>query len=1042
MITLYNPNATKEEVLNTNGLGIVNALTAYVEETLNGDHLFTFTISSNDSRAKEINKYNILRVNSVEGYDVFRVSKIRKDLDLIECICKHITYDLEKNFVEDVHIVNNSGAAALNQILSNTQFNHSFTNYSDIAATSTLYLVRKNILAAILATNEDNTFINRFGGEVKRNQYEFSMLTKRGSNRGFKISYGKNLKGIEENIEEEEITRIMPLGRKGENANVVLMLPEKYIDSPLIANYPSPSVAILDLPDLRVDDQNTEEAIILKMREAVHKQFNDLRVDRPKVNFKVDFIELSKSNQYKDLKILEQIFLGDIVSINSLKLNIDIEARLIKYKYDCLQEKYVELEIGDYSKSEYSILNKLEDKITKKNKVEIDILKIAQTEASNLIKGALGGYVVKRENELLIMDTDNIATAKKVWRWNQNGLGYSSTGYNGTYGLAMTIDGHIVADFITSGVINANLIKAGTLSSLNGNTWINMKDGTFNFGDKISFDGSSFHIDLSQATIPVPEIEVGGRNLILGSDFLITTGEHYFGYAINNNYIKNQNVALSVDIDLNSVNSTEITGGRVGSEVAVTYSDGTKDYFGAWKNIQYGFIYNDKIRIKYVGKVQDKDISNIAIGIYIQKLNQGTAKVSKPKFELGTLCTDWTPAPEDLNATTTALSTKIEANATQIALKANQTDFNALGNKVTSAEAAITVNANNIANKVNRSDFDSLGNRVSTTESKISQTENEWKAAFEYSGASNIIPNPRPFRNTPQPLKGWNPWVGRLEMGSGTENDNGRTVDYGFWWRNDDGNQANKILSIDLNGYKFDVHKKYSIAINIYSQHNRQVLFQISNDNSSHIVGNHRDSLNGDNFKVIASTFTPSEVGATPVFMIVDEGSGQNNFYIEWAVIVQSEIAPKVYVPNDSTFHEGHTSIDRDGVHITNGALFVTNANGETIIDGSHHTFGNISWHNGNIVLRAGDKSATAEVTHNLGYTPPFVAQWLGTDGAAMSDPRIDYDNDSGELVSRCFCWADTQKVYLQIRRIHPLTGSDTWTMYYRLWIQDDGNKY
>ena len=77
------------------------------------------------------------------------------------------------------------------------------------------------------------------------------------------------------------------------------------------------------------------------------------------------------------------------------------------------------------------------------------------------------------------MDTKDINTATKVWRFNSGGLGYSSTGYNGEYGLAMTIDGQIVADFITTGVLNANLIKTGVLSSIDGSITINLANGEF-----------------------------------------------------------------------------------------------------------------------------------------------------------------------------------------------------------------------------------------------------------------------------------------------------------------------------------------------------------------------------------------------------------------------------------------------------------------------------------------------------------------------------------------------------------------------------------
>lgn len=94
--------------------------------------------------------------------------------------------------------------------------------------------------------------------------------------------------------------------------------------------------------------------------------------------------------------------------------------------------------------------------------------------ATNLITGATGGHVLihrdgqtGKPDEVLIMDTESIDTAVKVWRWNMGGLGYSRTGYAGPYILAMTQDGEISADFITTGVLDASVIQAGTIRSQN-----------------------------------------------------------------------------------------------------------------------------------------------------------------------------------------------------------------------------------------------------------------------------------------------------------------------------------------------------------------------------------------------------------------------------------------------------------------------------------------------------------------------------------------------------------------------------------------------
>ncbi len=108
----------------------------------------------------------------------------------------------------------------------------------------------------------------------------------------------------------------------------------------------------------------------------------------------------------------------------------------------------------------------------------IPYIQKAVQSATEQITGNRGGYVVWHSTtpggvpeEILIMDTPDIKTATKVWRWNKAGLGYSSTGYNGPYGTAITQDGAIVADFITTGQLTASIIKSGILQSLDGDVF-------------------------------------------------------------------------------------------------------------------------------------------------------------------------------------------------------------------------------------------------------------------------------------------------------------------------------------------------------------------------------------------------------------------------------------------------------------------------------------------------------------------------------------------------------------------------------------------
>ena len=147
------------------------------------------------------------------------------------------------------------------------------------------------------------------------------------------------------------------------------------------------------------------------------------------------------------------------------------------------------------------------DSVTNPTSVFQQIMQSAIANSTALITGNKGGYVVLHDtdsdgipDEILIMNTPSIETATKVWRWNSSGLGYSKNGYNGNYGLAMTIDGSIVADFITTGSLTANLIKAGVLTDMAGKFSLDMTNGTLSMEDG-SFKGSVSASTISGSTI-------------------------------------------------------------------------------------------------------------------------------------------------------------------------------------------------------------------------------------------------------------------------------------------------------------------------------------------------------------------------------------------------------------------------------------------------------------------------------------------------------------------------------------------------------------
>lgn len=444
-----------ETNFDNNGLGfLTDVLSAIVIDELNGNYELVMEYVLKGNLSEYLKKENIIKCKVADGtYQLFRITSEKTTFTKIKISAKHIFYDLINNFLEDTYPKNKSGQTFLQHILDSTNFETNFTAFSDITSLKSARYVRINPVEAIMG-DIDNSMVNLFGGELKRDNFTINFLSRVGENNGVKLLIGKNITGINISIDITEMaTRVMPQGFDG------LLLPELYVDSPLINSYPSPKIMKIEFDSIKYDPEDesayhTLEEAYQALRDKVNEQYS-LGLDKPKININVDWVELSKTNEYKQYANLETVRLGD--TITAELLDITYQARIISTQYNVLQDRITNFQIGTLLPTIATQMNKIERKVEEVNPTSI--LDAARQNATSLITTALGGYIYKTQSELYIMDSPDPETAQKVWRWNINGLGYSNTGINGTYGIAMTMDGSIVADFITTGTLNTNVIQ-------------------------------------------------------------------------------------------------------------------------------------------------------------------------------------------------------------------------------------------------------------------------------------------------------------------------------------------------------------------------------------------------------------------------------------------------------------------------------------------------------------------------------------------------------------------------------------------------------
>ena len=200
------------------------------------DYEYNLDLTHKLDETKKWEKLKEDRIIKVNG-QLFRIKHITKTLNEIKVFAEHLFFDLQNNFIEDTNIVDKNGLVAIEQLLQNTNYTHPFTGSSNITTIASSRMVRKNVVSALIGSDE-NSFINRWGGEIDMDWLSFNIDDRIGQDRGYKIAYGKNLIGLNAKFDMTNVvTRIRPVGFDG-----IELSDNKYVDSPLINNYAMPII--------------------------------------------------------------------------------------------------------------------------------------------------------------------------------------------------------------------------------------------------------------------------------------------------------------------------------------------------------------------------------------------------------------------------------------------------------------------------------------------------------------------------------------------------------------------------------------------------------------------------------------------------------------------------------------------------------------------------------------------------------------------------------------------------------------------------------
>lgn len=355
MISVFSKTAKTEKELAGVGYPILDrwAKSATLKAALNGEQHITVTIPHKAEGVKRDlipSEFDILKIQDMEDEDdYYRIGKPRYTLNSTILTAEHISYDLIDNIIEDINIVGLDGQQAMDRISQGTQYSHPFLLRSNIRHTANIRMVRMNPMQALIG-NADNTFINRYGGELRRRRFTLTINDRIGVDRTEVIRSKKNLNGFERDIDIDSIvTRIMP---KAENG---ILLPEKYVDSPLIGNYPHPKIRVIEYKtgyegEFKELPNSEKQAVYQKLRQFAKAEFKN-GIDKPRATYKVSFVPLSKTKEYESYRFMEAINLGDKVGVYEESYDVYIEARVVEIEWDILNKKYISITLGSFQDS-------------------------------------------------------------------------------------------------------------------------------------------------------------------------------------------------------------------------------------------------------------------------------------------------------------------------------------------------------------------------------------------------------------------------------------------------------------------------------------------------------------------------------------------------------------------------------------------------------------------------------------------------------------------------------------------------------------------
>ncbi len=483
---LYESNETK---FKSNGIGRIHPLSCLVTEERNGQFELEMEVSMEDQHFSDLQEGRILYALHDETGDKqpFEIYKISRPLNgKVTVYAWHLAYRTSKITV--MPFTADSCASALAGLKAHAVGDCPFDFWTDKDTKGNYELSTPQTLRSRLAGSEGSVLDIYGTGEYEWDHFTVKLHLHRGTDTGVVLRYGKNITELKKTTDASNLWYgVCPYwSGQDEAGNVVLVtLPEKaiYADMNLTSFV---SVVPLDLSS-SWQSPPTED----QLRVSAKAYIATHAASSIPASIDVSFAALWQTEEYEKMAQLQRLRLCDSLTIIHKSLGVQNKAKIVKTVFNVLLERYDSMTIGEVRSSLSATIQAAADEVRNAVPTTSDMEKAIQ-KATSALTGGLGGHVLintnanGNPNEILVMDTESIATAQKILRINMNGIGFSSNGYNGTFKSAWTLDGNFVADFITSGTLSTTLLKTGAISGKNGKVLIDLDSNSINLNGQVT----------------------------------------------------------------------------------------------------------------------------------------------------------------------------------------------------------------------------------------------------------------------------------------------------------------------------------------------------------------------------------------------------------------------------------------------------------------------------------------------------------------------------------------------------------------------------